>query len=190
MSKGLLRGALSLMAGLLFSIGLQVQAALYYVSVSDSGFAPATLNINVGDTVVWVNDDEFFSHSTTSDLDIFDPNYWDGLLVEFESTFPQTFNNVGTFTYYDEFDLGNTGTINVSAPSTTPVITLESPRLTDGQFLFEATGLTVGKTNVLWSSTNLTNWTAITTNVADGSSMTFTNAPSLGQSFFRVMEQP
>ena len=189
MSKGLLRGALSLITGLLFLIGLQIQAAVYYVGVDGSGFSPATLPIEVGDTVIWVNNDDTFPHTTTSDLPFFNANYWDGTLVDQSDTFSQTFNNAGTFTYRDQLDIG-TGTIIVSVPSATPVITLESPRLTGGQFLFEATGLTVGKTNVLLSSTNLTSWTSIRTNVAAGSSMTFTNATSPGQRFFQVMERP
>jgi hypothetical protein len=189
MTQGIFSWSLRLLAATLTVAVVQLQAMTHYISVSESGFAPATLNINVGDTVVWVNDDEIFSHTTTSDLGIFDPDYWNGVLVEFESSFSQTFNNVGTFTYHDQLDIG-TGTITVSAPSATPIITLESPRLTDGQFLFEATGLTVGKTNVLLSSTNLTSWTAITTNVATASSITFTNAASLGQCFFQVVEQP
>lgn len=188
MTTGLWRGALLLLTGWLFSSG-QIDAADYYIGVDGSGFSPATQTIEVGDTVIWVNNDEFFPHTTTSDLNIFDPGYWDGYLVNQDDTFSWTFNSVGTFAYHDNADNG-IGTIIVNASSVTPTITLESPRLENGQFLFEATGLSVGKTSVLMSSTNLTSWTAIQTNVADGSSLTFTNTTSLGHCFFQVVEQP
>ena len=71
-----------------------------------------------------------------------------------------------------------------------PGIVLESPRKERNQFLFDATGLTVGKTNVLLASTNLTAWTAISTNLADSTSMTFTNATTLSRRFFRLLERP
>ena len=189
MTIGLWRGTLLLLTGWLLSSG-QIQAADYYIGVDGSGFSPAMLEINVGDTVVWENtDDTDYPHTTTSDLNIFDPGYWDGYMFSLGDTFSWTFNSVGTFTYHDSADIG-TGTIIVNPLSLTPTITLESPRLENGQFLFEATGLTVGKTAVLMSSTNLTSWTAIQTNVADGSSLTFTNTTSLGHCFFQVVEQP
>ena len=39
-------------------------------------------------------------------------------------------------------------------------------------------------------STNLTSWTAISTNLADSTSMTFTNATTLSRRFFRLLERP
>lgn len=188
MTTGLWRGALLLQTGWLLSSG-PILAADYYVGVDDSGFSPATQTIEVGDTVIWVNNDEFFPHTTTSDLNFFDPDYWNGTMASQDDTFSWTFNSVGTFDYYDQVD-NNLGTIIVNSPSVTPAITLVSPRVENGQFLFEATGLTAGKSSVLLSSTNLTSWTAIQTNVADGSSLTFTNTTSLGQCFFQVVEQP
>jgi len=70
------------------------------------------------------------------------------------------------------------------------VIRLESPRITAGHLLFEATGLTVGKTNVLLTSTNLTAWLPVNTNTAAGTAITITNAADLGQRFYRVVELP
>jgi plastocyanin len=166
----------------------QSQAETHFVSVDGSGFSPSTVDINTGDTVVWVNNDETFSHTTTSDLPVLNPDYWNGLLVDFEDTYSKTFNNVGTFTYHDQLDIG-TGTVNVTAP-VAPVITLASPRIEAGLFLFEATGLTVGKTNVLEQSSNLVQWVPVSTNIAVTSSMTFTNPASAGPRLFRVFEQP
>jgi plastocyanin len=190
MSKAILSVSFLLFTGFCCSITPPAVAATYNVTVDDSGFSPAELTVEAGDTVVWENVDESdFPHTTTSDLDFFDPNYWDGPLYSLGDTYPHTFNSVGTFSYHDGADVG-TGTITVNEPSVPPAITLESPRLMGGELLFEATGLTDGKTNVLSSSTNLISWTEIATNVAAGSSMTFTNATVLPCQFFRLTELP
>jgi len=176
-----------LLAILLIATALPGHAADHNVSVNGSRFSPATLTIETGDTVIWENAEDF-PHTTTSDLSFFDPNYWDGVLASQGDTFSFTFNNAGTFTYHDELDSG-TGTITVILP-TSPAIVLEAPRKEDSQFLFDATGLTVGKTNVLLTSTNLTSWVATITNVAVATSWTFTNATALPRRYFRLLEQP
>src|SRR6266516_393412 len=269
---------LSLIAALLALVGLRLDGATYQVAVDDSGVSPATLTIDVGDTVVWVNLDDTFSHTTTSDLPVTNPNYWNGLLVDFFDTCAQQFNSVGRFTYHDQLDIG-TGTIIVSGTNTPPSVNLTSPlpdaafsapatftleasasdpdaggsvvdveffvgdtsvgvdfdspysvtvselaagtynlsaiatdnlgaqstnsirirvsgpaiglaapRMARGQFLFDATGLTVGRTNVLQTSTDLASWTSIETNLAAGSFTTFTNAPSAERRFYRLLE--
>ena len=177
------------MAVILFSAVFQLQALDHYVMVDDFGFSPSELTIDVGDTVIWINADDTFPHSTTSDLSNLDPNYWQGYLVDLDQEFPHTFNNVGVFTYYDEVDSSHKGKITVVA-SSLALLTLESPRIEAGQFLFDVTGLTAGHTNVLQASTNLTSWTAISTNVAVNTSMTFTNVTSLSHRFFQVFELP
>jgi plastocyanin len=167
-----------------------VRGETFYVSVDGSGFSPASLPIHVGDTVVWENVDDFdFPHTATSTLDIFDPNYWNGTMTGNGDTFPWTFNNAGTLDYADQVDVG-TGTIIVSPAVTTPAINLESQRIEGGQFLFEATGLTVGKTNVLFASTNLSSWLPVVTNVADNAISTLTNSVAAGYWFYRVAELP
>ena len=188
MKKAFVSGSFSLLAGLIFSLAIPMEAATYNVSVNGSHFSPAAVTIEVGDTVVWENLENNFPHTTTSDLTIFNPNYWRGVMVDQFDTFAHTFNNVGTFTYYDELDSG-TGSVTVILP-TPPGIVLESPRKEGNKFLFDATGLTVGKTNVLLASTNLTSWTAISTNLADSTSMTFTNATTMSRRFFRLLERP
>ena len=188
MHKLFLSASLGLLAGLIFLIAPPAEAAIHNVTVNGSIFSPANLTIEVGDTVVWENLDDSSSHSTVSALPFLNPNYWNGLLVDQGDTFAHTFNNAGTFTYSDQFDTG-TGTITVTPPAPLGIV-LASPRKEGGQFLFEATGLTVGKTNVLEASTNLTSWAAIKTNVADNASMTFTNASALPSRFFRLVELP
>lgn len=163
-------------------------ADTHYVGVDGNGFSPSELTINVGDTVVWVSDDDTFPHTTTSDLPPSDPDYWNGPLYDYQDTYPKTFNNPGIFTYHDSIDVG-TGTITVSAAPSLD-ITLESPRIESGQFLFEASGLTAGRTNILEVSTNSIQWSAASTNVAAAASMSFTNAVQVqpGATFFRLLE--
>lgn len=173
---------------ILSAANLQIRAAQHYAGVDEGGFLPATLHIHVGDTVVWINIDEFFSHTTTSDLQFPDPDAWHALLVDEGNMFAKVFNNPGTFTYKDKADLG-TGTILVTAVSV-PSIALESTRLNGDQFVFEATGLAVGKENVLEFTTNLVHWTAVSTNLANNTSMTFTNVINPGPGFFRVHQLP
>lgn len=163
-------------------------AVTHYVGVDDSGFSPSILNINVGDTVVWVNYDDAFPHTTTSDLDILDPDYWIYYFTDFEEEFQKTFNNPGTFTYSDQVE-ANLGTIIVNTGSV-PEISLLSPRMEGGSFLFEAAGLTPGKSHVLQTSTNLVQWLPASTNLAAADSFTFTNAANMAAKFFRVVELP
>jgi plastocyanin len=82
-----------------------------------------------------------------------------------------------------------TTSITITVSSGTSV-TLLAPRISAGQFLFDVTGLTVGKTNIVQASTNLISWTAIKTNIADGTSLTVTNTMSLGRRFYRVFQLP
>ena len=69
-------------------------------------------------------------------------------------------------------------------------ITLAAPRLNGGQFQFDATGLTVGRTNLMQVSTNLISWTSFSTNIATNFSMTLTNAAGSKSQFFRLVQLP
>lgn len=150
------------------------------VTIDASGFQPKQVTISVGDSILWWNFDSASTHTTTSDKPVADPDYWNVSLPYFQF-YTRTFVRAGTFPYHDNVS-GFTGTIIVAAPE------LSGPRLTNGWFVFEATGLIAGKTNVLQSSTNLTTWTATQTNVAPGSSMTLSNAISNGLKFYRLIE--
>ncbi len=112
-------------AFLLLTIGLvltsaRARSATYNVLVDGSGFSPATLPINVGDTVVWVNnDDNDDAHTATSDLSPTKQDYWNAYLFNYEDFYAKTFNNAGTFTYRDQLT-GNTGSIVVSGTVNQP----------------------------------------------------------------------
>lgn len=69
--------------------------------------------------------------------------------------------------------------------------TLLAPTLrTNGQFQFTLTGLTPGKTNVVQSSDDLSNWTSLSTSVAVNTSLQVvdSSATNFNRRFYRVYE--
>ena len=63
---------------------------------------------------------------------------------------------------------------------------------TKGQFQFTLTGMTLGRTNVIRASTNLTNWVLLRTNVATSDTLDFGD-PAAGdfiQRFYQMFELP
>jgi hypothetical protein len=128
-----------------------------------------------------------------------DANYLDGILRH-QQPFTVPVSNLGPGTYvltavavdYGEAAVSNSVTIFVQAPGGGP-ITLGAPAMVTGNFQFNASGVTSGKSIVLLSATNdisPINWSALKTNVAVGSSISFTNPVSAGARFFRVVQLP
>jgi plastocyanin len=112
----------------------------------------------------------------------------------FSPPFTTTLTNLAAGTYslmviaYDNAGAKATNSIAISVQN----ITLTAPRLVAGQLQFNASGLTIGQTNVLQSSTNLAstaNWVALATNVATASSVSFTNSLKRA-AFFRLLQLP
>ena len=93
---------------LLSAAGL-ASAGSHQVSISSSAFNPATLNVNVGDTVRWTNIDSAV-HTVTADGGQFDsgdigPGY----------SYEYMFATVGTFSYSDRHNYYATGRVSVSS---------------------------------------------------------------------------
>jgi plastocyanin len=275
MKKGIVRGAILLIAGLLLSFAPQVRGDATVYWDFENGFSPGTIVIGPGDTMTWWNVDPYgFDVRVTFDnsLSFFllnlhgsavtfpsqpgiygyqsDNNDYGAVIVNVAPTVlittptnnavlpaPATFTIQATasdtpddFVSDVEFYLGtsdatnsiadvfdvpysasvtnldagiytliavardshgwtSTNSIMITVSSGTSV-TLIAPRISAGQFLFDVMGLTVGKTNIVQASTNLISWTAIKTNVADNTAMTFTNATTLPRRFFRLVELP
>lgn len=80
----------------------------------------------------------------------------------------------------------NSITVTVSNSS----ITLTAPRISAGRFVFNVTGLTVGKTNVVQTSANLFSWMPIQTNIAASASLAVTNGITSGSHFYRILQMP
>ncbi len=184
-----------LVAGVLFLLlmlaGRPSQAADYtvYMTVAWT-FSPGDLEIQEGDTVTWVNGDQYDAHDTVSD-----DGYWDSGSLDYLQTFQLAFPVAGTFPYQDSFygPIGMTGTIVVDPATTTVAPVLISPvRLSNSNFQFTVTNLVAGTTNVLLASTNLANWTAVYTNIAASTGFTYvdTGAAAFGRRFYRAMVLP
>lgn len=83
------------------------------VSIIDFAYSPSDLTINIGDTVIWTNNDST-AHSTTSNTLV-----WDSGLFGPGETFSFTFTSAGTFPYFCTRHKTMTATITVVAPAPT-----------------------------------------------------------------------
>ena len=179
MKTGLLRRGFCLLTGLVLSTASPTQADVDIYWDFDDGFNPSTVTINPGEVVYWTNFDVFgFDFVLT--LQGYQP-----ILVEQFETVWAPFTVPGTYSFSSDY--GDFGSVIVIEP---PPIVLSAPRFTNGEFLFDVEGLTVGLTNVLEASTNLTLWTSIATNVATSATATITNSPTPGPRFYRIFETP
>ena len=103
---------------------LSARSATVDVDVRDSFFSPATVTINVGDTVRWTQRG-FMVHTTTSE----DGLWNSGNLVSMGQTFTHTFNSAGNFGYFCIPHSGfMRGTVIVEeAQANPPTVSITSP---------------------------------------------------------------
>ena len=92
--------------------GTQAQTAPT-VSIVNMSFQPASLTINVGQTVTWTNNDTM-AHTVTSDTGV-----WNSGTLNPGGSFSFTFTTPGTYTYHCAFHGSMTGTIVVGPPTPT-----------------------------------------------------------------------
>jgi hypothetical protein len=81
--------------------------------------------------------------------------------------------------------------IQYSYIAASPPPSLAAPKLgTNGLFQFTITGVTPGRTNVIQSSLNLSNWTSISTNVAVSNSLQIVDPAATNSNlrFYRAFE--
>ena len=94
------------------------------VYVDGRAYSPKTIEIEVGDGVIWRNrTDE--AHSVT-----FDSLKWDDDLGNRGAQAERRFNNAGTFTYHCKFHDGMKGTVVVSDPNAPTTTTTAQPSTT------------------------------------------------------------
>ena len=109
----LLVGALLLLAAMLLVAAPRAQAAsTVSVEISNFSFQPASVTIQVGDTVTWTNLDSA-AHTAT---DTGSGSLFDGVMNQGES-FSYTFTQPGTFDYVCTFHPQMTGTVVVQGGS-------------------------------------------------------------------------
>ena len=116
----------------------------------------------------------------------------------FSTPYTTTVSNLVAGTYvlsviaYD--NVGATATNQVTITIVNPVpIQLQSFKMTAGTFRFNASGLTIGKTNILEATTNFVSaasWINLSTNIATAGTMSFTNPAAIRQRFFRLVQLP
>src|SRR5579859_4699627 len=96
LSSSTLKAILSLALGL--SCVPRIVAAEYYVAITEFGpFDPSYLEVHVGDTVWWGNEDYFSYYRTT----ICSSYPWNSGHIPYGYEVGLTVNKIGTFSYYD-----------------------------------------------------------------------------------------
>jgi plastocyanin len=91
----------------------QTQPTSNTVTIQNMAFNPQTLNIKVGTTVTWINNDTV-THDVTSDTGLFTS----GNLTNGQS-YNYTFNQTGSYPYHCAIHPSMTGTIVVSTTAST-----------------------------------------------------------------------
>lgn len=114
--------AVLIAAGVSLGTGPQpAAAASNTVTIQGFAFSPASLTINVGDTVTWANKDAGVQHSATSDTGVtpaFDTNAFSGAADGSATSSAITFNTAGTFAYHCKVHPSMHGTIVVQGQAT------------------------------------------------------------------------
>jgi plastocyanin len=177
-----------LFVGLALWLGVSAKAAIYYVYVDEYGFDPGYQELQVGDTIWWINVDGWGDpHTSTSSQ-----GYWDSGTVPYYYYYSLTFPYAGTYPYYDQYT-GFTGTVVVKAPPPPPALILTSPaRLPNGSFQCTVANLVTGKTFIIQASTNLVSWSGLYTNTAPAASYTYVDngAAAFPRRFYRALALP
>jgi plastocyanin len=121
-----------LVAALVLTVGPSpARAANADVTIQNFAFSPATVTVNVGDTVTWTNQESGVPHTTTSDTAV-----WDSGTLTTGQSFSFTFTQAGTFTYHCTIHPNMTGTVIVqqaateTATTTTATATTTTPTAT------------------------------------------------------------
>lgn len=84
-------------------------AAINPVTITSAGFEPNALQVKIGTTVTWTNND-IAAHTVTSDT----TGLFDSGPINAGSTFTFTFSQAGTFNYHSTSDANMTGTITIT----------------------------------------------------------------------------
>jgi plastocyanin len=84
---------------LLVQLALPIYAKTYLVKITNYKFEPASLTINEGDKITWVNESDM-QHTATSGIDCKKNNLWDSGNINPGQKFSHVFTKAGNFPYY------------------------------------------------------------------------------------------
>jgi len=125
MRRGIIRtiSLLSTLIATFYSANLRADA---YVEVSLNGFSPSEVTIAVGDSVYWMQVDDFGPYAIASSSGAWSPQY---LFDPGDIVTVPTFNKIGDFFYYDAIN-GFSGVVHVrqGVPNLPPSVTITSPQ--------------------------------------------------------------
>ena len=80
----------------------------HYIDIENMLYSPSSITINVGDTIIWTNQESSMPHTVTANDGSFDSGY-----MSSGDTFSFTFTSAGTFDYYCAYHSSMTGTVTV-----------------------------------------------------------------------------
>lgn len=130
MKSAIIRASLkTLLISMLFLSPVALAQTTHIVNVQDNFFSPASLTIQVGDTVEWRNAAGGMSHNVTAN----DGSFASTTAASF--TFSYTFNTAGTVGYNCTLHPGMTGTITVEATGEQAELTAEEVSVAAGSYL-------------------------------------------------------
>ena len=125
MGRGALAAASALLAIVFAATGLfagqqPAAAASGPVSITGLAFSPATMNVNVGDTVTWTNNESSnIQHTVTSDSG----TELGSALLSPGNSYAHTFTIAGSYAYHCTIHPTMHGTVNVAAATATATAT-------------------------------------------------------------------
>ena len=80
----------------------------HYIDIQNMDYSPSSITINVGDTIIWTNQESSMPHTVTAN----DGSFNSGNMGSGD-TFSFTFTSAGTFDYYCAYHSSMTGTVTV-----------------------------------------------------------------------------
>jgi plastocyanin len=99
------------------------------VSIKSTGFSPAKVTIQVGDSVKWTNNDTVNRQLVAVGGQFASP------VIKPKGTWTRTFDTAGTFKYRDVTKPSQTGTVEVTGPPPSVSLAATAPIVTYGQSL-------------------------------------------------------
>jgi len=132
------------------------------VTIIDFAFQPASVTINVGDSITWTNSG-LMQHTVTSDT-----GAWPSTTLDPGQTLSLTFNVSGTFSYHCSIHPIMTGAVTVNGANGAPSIT--SPLSANGTVgvPFSYTIAASGTAPIAFSASNLPAWLSLNTPALSG----------------------